>query len=75
MTTMFDLWLNRSARQPKRKYRPRCDAKTRAGGRCLVRVELLVDGTENRGWSNADCRSPASALASLSRTTPRKRRY
>ena len=31
---------NRSAWQPKRKHRPRCGAKTRAGGRCLVRVEL-----------------------------------
>jgi hypothetical protein len=31
---------NRSAWQPKRKHRPRCAAKTRAGGRCLVRVEL-----------------------------------
>jgi hypothetical protein len=40
MITMFDHWLNRFARQPKRKHRPRCGAKTRAGGRCLVRVEL-----------------------------------
>jgi hypothetical protein len=31
---------NRSAWQSKRKNRPRCGAKTRAGGRCLVRVEL-----------------------------------
>jgi len=30
---------DRSACQPKRKHRPRCGAKTRAGGTCLVRVE------------------------------------
>jgi hypothetical protein len=31
---------NQSAWQPKRKDRPRCGAKTRAGRRCLVRVEF-----------------------------------
>ena len=34
------LKLNRCVWQPKRKDRPRCGAKTRAGGTCLVRVEL-----------------------------------
>jgi hypothetical protein len=27
----------------------------------------IVHGSENRGWSSADCRSPASALARISR--------
>jgi hypothetical protein len=27
-------------RQPRRKDRPRCGAKTRAGGTCMVRVEF-----------------------------------
>jgi hypothetical protein len=40
MIAMFALWPYRFPRQPKRKHRPRCGAKTRAGGRCLVRVEL-----------------------------------
>jgi hypothetical protein len=31
---------NRFAWHPKRKDRPRCGAKTRAGGTCQVRVEL-----------------------------------
>jgi hypothetical protein len=31
---------NRFAWHPKRNDRPRCGAKTRAGGTCLVRVEL-----------------------------------
>jgi hypothetical protein len=26
----------------------------------------IVHGSENRGWSSADCRSPASALARIS---------
>jgi hypothetical protein len=32
--------INKSDLQSKRRDRPRCGAKTRAGGRCLVRVEL-----------------------------------
>ena len=36
MIATFALWANRSARQPKHKHRPRCGAKTRAGGRCCA---------------------------------------
>jgi hypothetical protein len=38
MIAMFAHWPNRSAWQPKHKHRARCGAKTRAGGRCLVRT-------------------------------------
>jgi hypothetical protein len=52
---------NRFAWHPKRKHRPRCGAKTRAGGSCLVRVERgkarcrfhggLSTGNEIARWS------------------------
>ena len=40
MTSLGSGTFVRSARRPRRKDRPKCGAKTRAGGACLVTVEL-----------------------------------
>jgi hypothetical protein len=61
----------------KRKFRPRCCAKTRAGAPCIMRVVPgkrrcrfhggMSTGPRDEGWSRPDSRSTATALESISR--------
>jgi Homeodomain-like domain len=69
--------LDGQASPGRRKGRRLCGAKTRAGGGCQARAEpgkarcrfhrWQIDGPEDQGWSCADRRGPAPAVARLSR--------
>jgi len=70
---MFERGLSHRGLPLKRKFRPRCCARTRAGAPCIMRVVpgkrrcRFHGGTQNEGWSCPDRRGPAPTVAHLSR--------
>src|SRR5260370_41850806 len=66
--TLFERGLSHRGLPLKRKFRPRCCAKTRAGVPCIMRVVpgkrrcRFHGGVKNEAWARPDRRSTATAL-------------